>query len=81
MATLNNLCLNMMTGRSAQRLEERKSLMYLQECQELRCRELQGGQPPLGPWEGNGADNPGKKHFQAQKGEENHQEQSIGIHQ
>lgn len=60
MATLNNLCLNMMTGRSAQRLEERKSLMYLQECQELQCRELQGGQPPLGPWEGNGADNPGK---------------------
>lgn len=49
-APLDNLCLVMVTGRSLQRLEERKCHFYFQERQEGRLREPQTGQPHLGGW-------------------------------
>lgn len=63
----------MVTGRSAQRLEESKCHSCVQEEQEEGLGELQVGQPHFDPEEGNGAANSGS-HFQANEGEESHLE-------
>lgn len=72
-AALSNLWSIMVTGRSAQRLEESKYHSCVQEGQEGGPRELQVGQPHFDPEEGDGAANSGS-HFQAHEGEENHLE-------
>lgn len=66
-ATLDNLWLTVMFGRSAQRLEESKCHFCLQE---WGPREIQACRPHLDPWEGDGAANPGDL-FQA------HEKQAV----
>jgi len=56
----------MVTGRSAQRLEDSKCHSCLQEGQEEALGELQVGQCHLSPWDGGGTANPGNL-FQAHK--------------
>lgn len=64
-ATLNNLWSIVATGRSVQRLEERKCHSYLQKGQAGGFRVLQAVQPHLDHWEGNPwASKPGH-HLQA----------------
>jgi len=62
-ASLNNLWSILVTGRSAQRLEESKYHSCLQEGQEEGPREPQAGQPHLDLWENDGATN-SENHFQ-----------------
>lgn len=53
----------MVTRRSAQRLEEKKCHVYLQEGQEGGLRELQAGQLHLRPWEGDRTNDPGNNFY------------------